>query len=217
MASSIRYLEAYRHVHSHKVFYPLKSFEVPEHNGITSYITVIFAYKDSNGSNRRTFSLEHLPTDVIASGFMLDNCASVYTNEELLGKLDVFGNIYLERLKEDASYTQQKQQAFHEGISHLLIKVIDDKASTRLEKINLLKGFSRMYTPLYHSYDIQESITKSYLNDLLEEEADHRYYAKNANRIKKQFTLAITNPHYMLCQNRLKREYLEMGGELHMG
>jgi hypothetical protein len=209
--ATFEYLEAYQHGLTNKMYYPLMSFEIPLNDGVMTYMTAVFRYTQHD-TIRRTYYIDLTATDIVSK--MGIKVKSIFTPLELLGRLITFGEECLKRPEYVSSNTlSYKRQALNMGIDKMLIKVVEDTdGHTRVEKIQTLKS-------LIHSYRAYYPILLAYehLEKLMAEEADFRYYSKHAKCIQQNFKQAIAHPDFLMCQQRLLKEYEEMDQEIYIG
>lgn len=206
--ATFEYLEAYQHGQTNKVYYPLMSFEIPLDDGVMTYMTVVFRYTQHD-TIRRTYYIDMTATDIVSRMGIKIN--SIFTPLELLGRLITFGEECLKRPEYVSSNNlSYKRQALNMAIDKMLIKVVEDgKDHTRVQKIQTLKTLIRSYRAYYPT-----PLAYEHLETLMAKEADSRYYSKHAKCIQRNFKQAIAHPDFLMCQQRLLKEYNEMDHEI---
>ncbi len=71
-------------------------------------------------------------------------------------------------------------------------------------------GALKFYLPVYLDLDMPMPLSTAKLDELLNKEAEHRFFNKKAKIIQNYWKQTITNPYHILCQRRLINEFYQL-------
>jgi hypothetical protein len=187
--------EMRQHTPSGKIFVPLQNFMFPIYNTINGNLTVVLTITKTN--IKTNFFVDIIVTDVINR--LSVAISPILTDTEILVGLCKRTNMHVS----SSTYSAYTNTAIDFAVDNLICKIAS-KESNNTNKIIKLK---RLIMEYQNNHELTNSKCK--LDDLLVEEAQHRFLSYKVKIIQEQFKKSISNPSYKMCRSRLLREYSE--------